>query len=336
MTQTHNLSVNKSAIFPVVFGGEGKYPFGMTMPGRKNTPESYRFGFNNQEKDDEITGVSGSHLNFKFRMYDSRIARFFAVDPLAPKYPYWTPYQFAGLMPIRFVELEGLEPGEPFASADAAAEDFGKLFNDNSIRDNREYGTKVYSYTDAAGATQFSYAIPVVGQPAGVSNAQMASLTIPSGATVVAYGHSHGAATHNAPIRYQDNVFSGTPGTPAVPATPTTPAIPAVPGTGGDMGFAEAYNINGYVTTPNGSLQKYDVTTKQISTLSTSMPTDTGPATGVGGTSAKSTSAYTVKSGDTLSSIAQRYKTTVSSIATENSLSDPNKIRTGQTINVTN
>lgn len=69
----------------------------------------YRFGFNGQEKDDEVTGVTGSHLNFKFRMYDSRIARFFAVDPLAPSYPELTPYQFASNTPIWAEELEGLE-----------------------------------------------------------------------------------------------------------------------------------------------------------------------------------------------------------------------------------
>lgn len=43
-------------------------------------------------------------------MYDTRIARFFAVDPLTSKYPQWPPYQFAGLTPIWASELEGLEP----------------------------------------------------------------------------------------------------------------------------------------------------------------------------------------------------------------------------------
>jgi len=38
----------------------------------------------------------GNSLNFKFRMHDPRLGRFFAIDPLAPKYPHYTPYQFAG------------------------------------------------------------------------------------------------------------------------------------------------------------------------------------------------------------------------------------------------
>ncbi|MFH2096544.1 MAG: RHS repeat-associated core domain-containing protein [Bacteroidota bacterium] len=74
----------------------------------------YRFGFNGKEKDDEITGVTGSHLNYKFRMYDSRIARFFTVDPITAKYPMLTPYQFASNSPIGSIEYEGLEGiGQP-------------------------------------------------------------------------------------------------------------------------------------------------------------------------------------------------------------------------------
>lgn len=64
---------------------------------------------NGQEKDDEIVGSSGTMLAFTFREYDTRLGRFFAVDPLAPKYPMLTPYQFASNTPIWAKELEGLE-----------------------------------------------------------------------------------------------------------------------------------------------------------------------------------------------------------------------------------
>lgn len=72
----------------------------------------YRFGFNGQEMDNEITGVTGSYLNYKFREYDSRIARFFAVDPITKDYPELTPYQHSSLNPIWKIEIEGLE-GQP-------------------------------------------------------------------------------------------------------------------------------------------------------------------------------------------------------------------------------
>lgn len=69
----------------------------------------YRYGFQGQEKDDEIKGA-GNSINFKYRIYDSRLGRFFAIDPLTSKYPYWTPYSFSGNRVIDKVELEGLEP----------------------------------------------------------------------------------------------------------------------------------------------------------------------------------------------------------------------------------
>jgi RHS repeat-associated protein len=84
----------------------------MLMPGRTFAGgEEYRYGFNNQEKDDEVKGNANS-VNFNYRMYDPRIARFFAVDPLSPKYPMLTPYQFASNNPIWMREIEGLE-GQP-------------------------------------------------------------------------------------------------------------------------------------------------------------------------------------------------------------------------------
>ena len=65
-------------------------------------------GFQGQERDDEIKG-NGNSYNYKYRMHDPRLGRFFAVDPLAAKYPYYTPYQFSGNKVIAFVELEGME-----------------------------------------------------------------------------------------------------------------------------------------------------------------------------------------------------------------------------------
>jgi len=59
------------------------------------------------EKDDEWTGVTGSHLNFVARIYDSRISRFLSIDPLARKYPYESNYIFSGNNPIYFVDNEG-------------------------------------------------------------------------------------------------------------------------------------------------------------------------------------------------------------------------------------
>jgi RHS repeat-associated protein len=82
--------------------------FGMLVPNRHGSSNSYRYGFQGQEKDDEIKG-EGNSLNYTFRMHDPRVGRFFTKDPLEAEYPWYTPYQFSGNKVIEFVELEGLE-----------------------------------------------------------------------------------------------------------------------------------------------------------------------------------------------------------------------------------
>lgn len=69
----------------------------------------YRFGFQSQEKDDEIFGSTGSFLNFTYRGYDSRIVRFWSPDPVAKNFPWNSSYAFCEDSPIGYIELEGLE-----------------------------------------------------------------------------------------------------------------------------------------------------------------------------------------------------------------------------------
>jgi RHS repeat-associated protein len=68
---------------------------------------SYLFGFNGQEKDNEIKGV-GNSLDFGARIYDSRLGRFLSVDPLTSKFASISAYIFAGNSPIAFIDKEGL------------------------------------------------------------------------------------------------------------------------------------------------------------------------------------------------------------------------------------
>jgi RHS repeat-associated protein len=73
----------------------------------ENQP-TYRYGFQGQERDDEMKGI-GNSWNFKYRMYDPRLARFFAVDPLFKDYPHNSTYAFSENDIIRAIELEGAE-----------------------------------------------------------------------------------------------------------------------------------------------------------------------------------------------------------------------------------
>jgi RHS repeat-associated protein len=80
----------------------------MLVPNRHASSSSYRYGFQGQEKDDEIKG-EGNSLNYTFRMHDPRVGRFFAVDPLEQDYPWNSPYAFSENRVMDMVELEGLE-----------------------------------------------------------------------------------------------------------------------------------------------------------------------------------------------------------------------------------
>ena len=110
------------------------FPFGQIMPNRHGyTGTKYRFGFQDQEVDDELKGEDNS-VNFTFRMFDPRLGKFFAVDPLAHSYPFNSPYAFSENNVIHCIEFEGLE----------------KVFVYNVWKDNNSKVHKKFShvYTD--------------------------------------------------------------------------------------------------------------------------------------------------------------------------------------------
>lgn len=83
-------------------------PFGSVMPGLNYNGSDYRYGFNGMESDDEVKGSKNSYTT-EFRQYDPRIGRWSSRDALANKFPFYTPYQFAGNKPTVAVDLDGLE-----------------------------------------------------------------------------------------------------------------------------------------------------------------------------------------------------------------------------------
>ena len=68
----------------------------------------YRYFFNGQEADNEVLGEGALHA-FEYRMHDTRIGRFWSVDPLAGKFPWNSVYAFAENRVVDGMELEGLE-----------------------------------------------------------------------------------------------------------------------------------------------------------------------------------------------------------------------------------
>jgi RHS repeat-associated protein len=84
----------------------------MQMVGRYGSTDSYRYGFQGQETDDEVTG-SESHVAFKYRIHDARLGRFLSVDPLSREYAHNSPYAFAENKVVQYIELEGAEVSVP-------------------------------------------------------------------------------------------------------------------------------------------------------------------------------------------------------------------------------
>lgn len=82
----------------------------MQLPGRSYASGTqYRYGFNGKELDKEVT-----QYDYGFRIYDPRLGRFLSVDPLAAKYPFYTPFSFAGNKPIQCIDLDGAEEAIPY------------------------------------------------------------------------------------------------------------------------------------------------------------------------------------------------------------------------------
>ncbi len=75
---------------------------------QKMVIKTSRYGFNGQEKDDEVEG-EGDVYDYGKRMYDVRLGRFLSVDPIAKNFAWNSPYSYAENNVIRSINLEGLE-----------------------------------------------------------------------------------------------------------------------------------------------------------------------------------------------------------------------------------
>jgi len=91
--------------------GEGLlgYAFGLGWDDVGCMTGGYCFGFNNQEKDDEIYGLGNSYTA-EFWQYDARLGRRWNVDPQFKKYPDQSPYACFFNNPVLYSDINGDEP----------------------------------------------------------------------------------------------------------------------------------------------------------------------------------------------------------------------------------
>jgi hypothetical protein len=133
-----------------------------------------------------------------------------------------------------------MKPGDLFITMDATANDFGQTYNDNSIKEGQEYGSTIYTVIKN-GKTYYSYTYARAGGNASVVTPD------PLLNSTVGDIHSHGKYEP----QYDNDNFSPT-----------------------DMADNDRTGYVGYLTAPDGSLQKYDPVTKKTTTVNTNQPSD--------------------------------------------------------------
>jgi hypothetical protein len=152
------------------------------------------------------------------------------------------PYAYCLNNPMRFVDIDGRDPGDLFKTVRLTAKDWGNYYNGASILRQHEFGSTIYEVRREGKLVGYSYSVANEGSAHRVSTSSP-----PNSETIVADIHSHG----NDDVNYDDNHFSRT-----------------------DKTDNNDKKINGYLASPNGSLQEYNSSTKKTSVISTDLPSD--------------------------------------------------------------
>ena len=234
------------------------YPFGGTFNDAGLNASLQQYKYNGKELD-RVAGLNT--YDYGARQYFSALPVWDRVDPKCEEDYGTSPYVYCRNNPIRMFDNDGKRPGDFFLTMDAAAIDFGLFYNDNSIRENREYGAFIYRVTNHKGEIGYSYNFATPGNSNGVVPNMAPNGKIPS-----ARIHTHAAYDS----RRYNNEFSGIRNNKFQLLSSREKLFVK----NNDIGVANATKMNSYVVTPNGSLQKYDYISGKVKVISINMPSD--------------------------------------------------------------
>ena len=240
------------------------YPFGGTFNDAGVNTGLQQYKYNGKELD-RVAGLNT--YDYGARQYFSALPVWDRVDPKCEEDYGVSPYAYCRNNPIRMFDNDGKRPGDFFLTMDAAAIDFGLFYNDNSIRENREYGVFIYRVTNQKGDIGYSYNFATVGDSKNIE-----ASSLPNGHIPASTIHTHGASTIEKDTQYYDNEFSGIRDYNDHNRLKT--AEERMSTKNYDIGFSNNRKLISYLVTPNGTLQKYDFKTGKIKVINHSMPSD--------------------------------------------------------------
>ncbi|MCM1079469.1 MAG: DUF4329 domain-containing protein [Bacteroidales bacterium] len=219
------------------------YPFGALF-GESTGKDVHRYKYNGKELD-RLLAIDW--YDYGARWYDPVLARWHAIDPMSEEYSGVTPFGYCLNNAVRWVDIKGLHPGDKFFTPDAAAFNFGMIFNYSSIKNGVEKSSLIYSYTDDSGKTWYSYNEPNTGTKDSVRP----NTKIPKGSKAYAIIHTHADYSKE----YYNSQFSDA-----------------------DIRACKAVNISGYLCSPDGTMKKYhrksDETYEHITFRQMRLPSD--------------------------------------------------------------
>lgn len=149
------------------------YPYGALMA-ESSESDVQRYKFGGKELDRKM----GLDLyDYGARWYDPvGSLGFTTMDPLAEEDYGISPYVYCRDNPVRYIDMDGEKPGDHFKYPTLAAIDFGKIYNEASIHQNREFATFIYKMQTKTGEIYYTYPAPAVGAKTSVSPKQMRNL----------------------------------------------------------------------------------------------------------------------------------------------------------------